>query len=321
MNQRELAKKLNVSQTTLSLVLNDPETPKVARSTRTKILDAFQSVQYRRKQKISAVRKICFVSNSSSGYQKQQFLDGVFQYAEEMDIAVELKSIEGLLLHKSKRYDGTGVILHGHYSVEEISKLQELMPVCHLNPPPSPYLCDSVSGDSKESVRKSILYFQERGIADFALWGFPDFQTNESDIYFRNKIEAFRALYFDMTGKDTEKHLILVSSTGSDYEELVRLTLQSLSGRPDCSAFIATSYIHARILYDAAIRAKRNCRIISCGYSEYVEPGMPLFDYITCDLVKMGKTAAVELLKRAECADAPVCSLFCCPELFLRSRQ
>jgi len=319
MNQRELAGKLNVSQTAVSLVLNDPESPKIAEDTRKKILNAFHSTQYRKRQKVLAIRKICFISNSTSGYQRQLFLDGVFQFAEEFGLTVELKSIENMLLRKEKPHDGSGCILHGTFSKEQILELRKRMPVCHLNPPPDPYLCDSVSGDSRESVRRSILYFQERGTADFVLWGFPGFQTNESRVYFQLKVEAFRALLPEMTGKNAEEHLILVPSSSRNYEELVLLAKESLNAHPENSAFLATSYVHARILYDAAVRLQRTCRIISCGYSEYEEAGTPMMDYITCDLVKMGKSAAAQLLKRAECPDAPVCALLCCSELFRKT--
>lgn len=315
MNQRELAEQLQVSQTAVSLVLNDPSTLKIAAETRERILDALRETQYRKHHKVLALKKIYFVSNSASIYQKQRFLDGVFQFAEPLGISVELKSVDFLLSRKNRRYDGIGCILHGNCLPEQILEMRSRMPVCHLNPPPEPYLCDSVSGDSRESVRRSILHFLAGGAEPFALWGFPDFQTNESGIYFQHKVEAFRALFPELTGEDAGAHLILVPSATRDYEELVRLACGSLKENPGFQAFLATSYIHARILYDAAIRRQKRCRILSCGYLEYKEDSSPLIDYITCDLVKMGRVAAAQLLKRAECPELPVCALLCCPEL------
>lgn len=318
MNQREIAKQLRLSQTAVSLVLKDPESRKVSKENRERILEEVRKNSYRRSC-TPVLRKIYFVSTSESVYQRQLFLDGVFQFAEEFGIAVELKSINTLLGRKSQKIgsvDRCGCVLHGLFPEESIRQLASVFPVCHLNPPPKSYLCDSVSGDSRESVKMAIQYFQKRGSGYPVFWGLPSLQTNESGIYFLNKLESFRALYPEFCEGSAEDHIILVNSNSSDYGTLMNLSQNALLKHPESDVFIAASYIHARILFDTALRMKRNCQIISCGYAEYVDPGMPLFDYITCDLVKMGKIATAQLLKRAEWPETPICSLQCCPELF-----
>ncbi len=318
MNQREIAKRLQVSQTTVSLVLKDPESRKVSKETRERIIEELRKTSYRR-HAVPALRKIYFVSTSGSVYQRQLFLDGVFQFAEEFGITVELKSMEMLLNRKTQGNYGLercGCVLHGVFPEADIRQLTAALPVCHLNPPPETYLCDSIAGDSRESVKMALQRLAAQGCEQPVFWGLPHFQTNESGIYFQHKLEAFRALYPEFCAGSAAEHLILVKTGSSDYGTLLKLSRQALLEYPGAAAFIAAGYAHAKILFDAALHLERPCRIVSCGYSEYAELGIPLFDYITCDLVKMGKIAAAQLLKRAEWPDAPVCSLRCCPELF-----
>lgn len=198
MNQREIANELGISQTTVSMVLNNPNTEKVSKEKREQILRLLNTSKYMplsRTGKTGNIGYLCpvlTVGEYNNFYER--FITGIEKKAKSNGyglITERYNQDETFLL--CGKFDGA--IIEGFVLDNVVKQLSGKIPLVVLNNALSlsnEMRCDSVLADNAGGVEIALNYLKKMGhsrIAYFAI-GIPDDAT--TNINYWQRLNAFR---------------------------------------------------------------------------------------------------------------------------------
>jgi len=179
LRQKDIAREVGVSPTSVSLVLNDPETPRVSEQTKSRI---FEYVRAHAPDFASpaATRDILFVCDSERiNPEIHDFYYGpVFRTAEETARSFGRRVLqqnyrsEAELLEMARDPQVAGIIHVNYINHELLARIQKTIPVVAVN---SIYRldCDVIKIDLRHGARDQVHYLCGRGHRRIAFVGLP----------------------------------------------------------------------------------------------------------------------------------------------------
>lgn len=147
MNQREIAAALGVSQTTVSLVLNNPKTEKISEEKRNLILDFLKESDYSIRSNEQKMKNIAYLYDPQQKF-FNHFINGIQAQAKEEAYNVIIEKY-----HKGENLISpnpliSGIIFEGKVALDEIKKSAKKIPTVILNSTISDPICDMIYADN-----------------------------------------------------------------------------------------------------------------------------------------------------------------------------
>ena len=175
--QKTIAEHVGVSQTSVSLVLNDPDTPRVARQTKERIFEYLRRHSPENWGSPSS-RNLAFVAQSDAliSHLYDFYYGGVFRAAEqtarEFGRQVFYKTYAGPEELRAIAADpGTAGLIHVNYiEAELLRELQRKLPVVAINSIHT-LECDVVKTDLRSGARDEVHYLRRHGHERIAFVG------------------------------------------------------------------------------------------------------------------------------------------------------
>ncbi|MCM8777053.1 MAG: LacI family transcriptional regulator, partial [Candidatus Omnitrophica bacterium] len=180
-NQKEIAKKVGVSQTTISFVLNNKKEVKISPETKRKIIEIAEELGYRKfyipVEEGFKTGNIGYIFPSKSSLQDPyyyRFYSGILE-------GISYKNLN-LILYKLENYDEIlyridilkkvdGLVIEEKIKDDVIEKIKEKIPVVLLNYKTERVSCDFIMPDNKGGIIKAIEYLFKKGHRNIGLFG------------------------------------------------------------------------------------------------------------------------------------------------------
>ncbi len=223
MNQREIATALGVSQTSVSLVLNNPQTKKLSADKRNKILRFLEKHDYFAQAGNGKTRNIAYLfPEQPAGGSHQRFYDrfimGIEAEASQVgyNVIVERYKKNNTLILPQKKIDG--VILEGAINIENLRSIAEKTPTVLLNNSVCEPICDMVYPDNCGGIELALSYLINRGHSKIAY-----FAATINNTYFINnfyrRIETFKSMVSALNLVQNNDYIQLPELTKATLEE------------------------------------------------------------------------------------------------------
>lgn len=330
MNQREIANKLGVSQTTVSMVLNNPNTDKISREKREQILNFLQSSKYMpltRTGKTGNIGYLCpaVVEKMYNSFY-DRFITGIEKTAKGggYGLVIERYKKDEALLPCGK-FDGA--IVEGEFSTSMVRQILDSIPMVVLNKASSMEVqCDSVFPDNAGGVEIALNYLKKMGhsrIAYFAI-GIPDDAID--NINYWQRLDTFRNMcwnwHFDLRDgyiQLPKGERMMVAAT----EHKIRETLiywSKLPAPPTAVLCCNDEYALWMIRQASQLGIKIPGTLSIIG-SDNITPGefsFPALTTIDHNAEEMGRLAAEALIKRIQHPERPPLKMSCNASLVIR---
>ena len=331
MNQREIAKAMGVSQSTVSLVMSDHGTHHVSTEMRLRIMDFAGKVNYHVRPQVQALKHVVMLINgipdlSDSYYQAYQ--QGVEAQAAAHDIELSIKSHRGDIEQTLDRMpQKSGLILQQFFQEKDISQASARFPTMLLNymPPLDTPPCDLVIPDFQSMMRLALGHLKERGHRRICFWALQPKGGVNASWHLRETVNAFISSMRNLD-LDGEGSIILPVAVERTREEIRREFVKTLEAnlkleRP-FTAFISHGYIYALEMPGAAaslgVKIPEKIAVIGCDNVEasaYSNPPLTCANY---DRHEMGRQAIDALILRAQDRSRPPKTILCPPTLIIR---
>ncbi len=310
MNQMAIAEKLGVSQTAISLVLNNPDTTKVSRHKKDKIIKLLKEINYRGFQAghhglKTIVYITCHALRSDELTFYLEYQNGIIEQATKYDIDIIVKNFNpDISYNYLTKSNSTGFILNGHFTDFQIKQFSGKCPTVLLNSFSATPVCDSSNPDNRESIRIAIDHLKSKGHKQICFWNMLskgktiDFNPHMNERYWAYK--EFMA--------DSEQHIELYEVNKSSFEEIEEYAYESLVGNLSkdipVTAYLTAGYVYALGIINAAKRLKlkipEDIAVITIDNVPALERTCPTLTSIQQNRLEMGRTAVELVLQRCK---------------------
>jgi DNA-binding LacI/PurR family transcriptional regulator len=167
MNQRQIATTLGVSQTTVSLVLNNPKTEKISQEKRDLILNFLEKNNYSSLPHNGKTKNIGYLlpaSTNSGSHQRfyDRFIMGIEAASSKAgyNVIVEKYKEDKILVIPHKKVDG--IILEGSIALDNLKKITCQLPTVILNYSVHEPICDMVYPDNSGGIELAVNFFKNK---------------------------------------------------------------------------------------------------------------------------------------------------------------
>lgn len=282
---RDIARLASVSPATVSRVLNMDDTLSVADSTKQRIFEVAEELNYKPTKK-NKIRKSMKNIGLVSLYKKNKEISDPYFLSIRMGIerrCVERNvTVKKIYNHETSDYEEIfkkldGLILVGHFSAEEAFLIRRYnQNLVFVDNSPDSNLYDSVVSDMMSATRKVVDYFVNTGHKKIGFLGAENFHGWMSDkqIVKDERTIAFGAYmkYLDLPFESYMREGEFESSSG--YE-----MMQDIIGKGDVpTAIFASSDLIAigamRAIHEAGLRVPEDICLV--GFDD-----LPTTDYLT----------------------------------------
>ncbi len=302
--QKEIAKRVGVSQTTVSLVLNGNDSIKISDDVKNKILKIVNETGYWKNKRRSNTGQIAYFVPSyatlpTSDPYFYRFYAGILDVIREKKINLVLYHLkeEELLFRREIFENVDGIIIEEMIEDEIIERLKEIKPIVFLNYT-SDISVDSVMPDNKGGIIKAVEYLYEKGHTRIGFYGMKPFKIHQEERFegYKNGLKIFGLDYRD-------EYVFLPERKIGGYEELDNYSketikkLINLKERP--TAIITLGDVYALSLIKQAgklgMKLPEDLSIIGFDNTNQCELVHPTLTSVNQPMEDMGKRA-VELL-------------------------
>jgi LacI family transcriptional regulator len=330
-NQKEIAKKAGVSQTTVSFVLNNNRDIKISEKTKLKILKIAEELGYRKffppVEKGFKTGNIGYILPSFIKIQDpyyHRFYEGIMTGLENKNLNLvlyKIKNSEEILYRPEIIRNVDGLIIEENIPDEIIEKLKEKIPVVLLNTKTEKVSVDYVMPDNKGGIIKAIGYLYERGYRKIGIFGMKPIGIHQKErlegYYEGLKIFALKLKeeYISLP----ERKLGGIEEVNEYAEETIKKWF-SLKEIPDSCVTFGDVYaisligvcnkLNIKIPEEFGIIGFDN--IINCHYTN------PKLTSIEQPLEEMGKKAVELLIERIKNPDKKIEKVIFDVELIIR---
>jgi DNA-binding LacI/PurR family transcriptional regulator len=329
---RKIAKELGVSHTTVSLVLNGPDTNHVSKEKRGKILAYVKSVGYRIPAKKKETGNIGFLVSPQfdiSDPYNHRFFMGVEEASIKSgkNVIVETWRDSSSPLFWNNKVDGVIIIepCPGKEE-EEIKQVQKYVPVVLLNWNTEAVICDMVVPDNTGGMREAFAYLYKLGHRRIGFFSLVP-STGLSTRRIKARLQGYYLGLEDYKLPLNEEYLRLPACKAKgmqEVEEQVLHTLQrwkSLSHPP--TAVITYNDVYGLSFIkkapSAGVKVPEDLSVIgfdnliACNYV------FPALSSVNQDMEEMGRLSVELLEKRIQEGKAtPFKKIVCGTELVIR---
>jgi len=328
MNQVEIARKLKISQTTVSLVLNNPSTSKVSKEKRQKIMDMMRDSNYLLKAHNGKTWNIGYVLGSRFNISNSfynRFFKGIQEVASEAGYNVIVDNVDirtsKLIIHRKV----DGIILEDKLDIKTLNDLTRKIPLVVLNDSIWENICDSVVPDNQGGIIKALDHLIGHGHSRIAFLGIlpPD---KKIDGLLKDRKNVFEN-ELSSRGFPINRNFIKMSAIKTVSVEETKKTIfeilvswMALSEAP--TAVICSNDFYGALLLQAAILEKIKVpdalSVIGIDNTDRCECTHPTLTSIDHNAVEMGRLAVELLLNRIRNADRSFVRVSCASSLFIR---
>jgi len=329
---RKIAKELDVSHTTVSLVLNGPDTNHVSKEKREKILDYVRKVGYRIPVKKKETGNIGFLIGPHfdiSNPYHHRFFVGIEEASikSSKNVILETWRDSSSPLFWNNKVDGV-IVAEDKLNEEEIKQIQKYVPVVLLNWSTEAVICDMVVPDNTGGVREAFAYLYKLGhrrIGFFGLvlpkWG-PSFNGR-----FKERLQGYYLglQHYKLSVNKEYLQLPLCKTRDiKEVEEQVLCTLRrwkNLSHPP--TAVIAYNDVYGisfiKMASSAGIKIPQDLSLIGFDNTIACHYIFPTLSSIEQNMEEIGRLS-VELLEKRikEGKPSPFRKVICGTELVVR---
>lgn len=328
MNQVEIARKLKISQTTVSLVLNNPSTSKVSKEKRQKIMDMMRNSNYLLKAHNGKTWNIGYVLRpnfniGNSFYNR--FFSGIQEGSIEAGYNVIVDNVDirtsKLIIHRKV----DGIILEDKLDIKTLNDLARKIPLVVLNDSIWENICDSVVPDNQGGIIKALDHLIEHGHSKIAFLGMLppnkriDGLLKDRKNMFENELSSRGFPINRNFIKTPAIKAISVEETKKTISETL-VSWMKLSEAP--TAVICSSDFNGALLLQAAveknIKVPEELSVIGTDNTDRCECTCPTLTSIDHNAMEMGRLAVELLLKRISNADRSFVRVSCASILFIR---
>ncbi len=308
MNQMEIARKLKISQTTVSLVLNNPSTIKVSREKRQKIMDMMRDTSYLLKASRGKTWNIGYILGSDMNVENNfynRFFLGIQKSSMEAGyhVIVDNENICNSRLITNRKVDG--IILADKLSTDVFKDLAREIPLILLNYSPLETLCDTVVPDNQGGIIKAFNHLIELGHCRIAFLGILppggkiDGLLRDRKNIFENE-SKLRGLPINQDFIQTPTIKI---ASADETETLISETLAFWMNLPEFpTAAICSNDLYAAMLLRAAaekhVKVPGDLSVIGIDNTDKCECTYPALTSIDHNAMEMGSLAVELFLKR-----------------------
>lgn len=325
-SQREIAEKLQVSQAAVSIVLNNPETRRVASSTREKILRYCQKTGYRlsSKRMNDSYAIVCDIASKATKPVYMRLIQGVQEAAHRAhkSVVVESPEVNDHFFNRIQRLDG--VIVAEPLKSADIRKISRILPTVTLNNHYDELNLCSVVSDNRGGLRQAVRYLHERGHRRLTFLGYEPANPQHRSPRFYERSSGFREACHELHLEESVSNVVSLPHEG--HEEGIAELIRRWNDDPQrpTAVLLMNDWIAPR-LYRAAqhcgLRIPDDLSLIGFGNFDLCEMIEPTLTSIHQELEEMGHTA-VELLGDViaqQDANKPVKRIVCSTRLVERA--
>lgn len=319
MNQSEIAKQVGVSQTAVSMVLNDPDTTKVSKGKKQLITSFLKKSNY---LNLSQVRKTWNIGYVMNEYQNSKsafyhrFIAGIEETVEQNGYSLFVETFRDSIPNIIKRRKVDGIIHSVSFENHDCP-----VPMVLLNRAEHKMRCDTVMPDNFGAIHlaaEHLVALGHRRIAFLAL--LPADQQVRRElrmINFEERFDAFkRAIkYFETATDDEYIQVPELRDSSGDTAKITEILRQWNSMKKPPTAVICSNDGYATMLFrialDSGTRIPEELSIVGIDNKEHDIVDGAMLTTVDQNFFKMGQIAAELLIKRINHPDAPLVRVNC----------
>ncbi len=329
---RKIAKELDVSHTTVSLVLNGPDTNHVSKEKREKILDYVRKVGYRIPVKKKETGNIGFLIGPHfdiSNPYHHRFFVGIEEASIKSgkNVILETWRDSSSPLFRNNKVDGV-IVAEDKLSEEEIKQIQKYVPVVLLNWSTEAVICDMVVPDNTGGVREAFAYLYKLGHRRVGFFGLVSQKWGpSSDRRFKERLQGYYLGLEDYKLSVNKEYLQLPLCKIRDIKEAEELVLRTLKKWGNLSksptALITYNDVYGlsfiKMAPSAGIKIPQDLSLIGFDNTIACHYVFPTLSSIEQNMEEIGRLS-VELLEKRikEGKTSPFRKVTCGTELVIR---
>ncbi|MDD2479679.1 MAG: LacI family DNA-binding transcriptional regulator [Victivallaceae bacterium] len=326
MNQSDIAREVGVSQTAVSMVLNNPDTTKVSKEKRQLIGAFLKKSNYFNRADVRKTWNIGYVmdeyQNSKSTFY-HRLISGIEEVIEQNGYNLFVETFRGAIPSVVKRRKVDGIIHSADIKNDDCP-----VPMVLLNRAERKMSCDTVMPDNAGAIYQAMEHLVELGhrrIAFLAL--LPVDQRVRRELHMINFEERFDAFnrateYFDTKIVDGYIQIPKLKNNSDSMAKITEVLQQWNRMKKPPTAVVCSNDGYAaillRIALDSGMKVPEELSIIGIDNKEHDIIDGAMLTTVDQNFLKMGQIAAELLLKRINRADTPVVRVNCESSLIKR---
>jgi LacI family transcriptional regulator len=329
MNQTQIAKALGISQTTVSLVLNNPNTEKISKKKRELILNFLDEKNYSlanngRTKNIGYLLPVDVAAEPHRRFY-DRFIMGIEATASKLgyNVIVEKYKKDKSLILPHKKVDG--VILEGLIDLENLKEIAHRLPTVILNFSVYEPFCDMIYPDNSGGVKLAISYLKEQGHSRIAYFA-AKAKDSQPKLNYEQRLEAFTNSIRSFELKVNEAYIqipVLPEATILATETKIRESLQTWQNmdKPPTAVICCNDFYALQMIRQAnlmGIKIPEELSIIGTDNVPSCDFSFPALTSIDHNAEEMGRLSVEALIKRIENPDRPTRRISCNASLALR---
>jgi len=303
MNQTEIAKQLGLSQSAVSLVLNNPATTRVSAARKERIISLLQQNSRlgpsgcRKSWNLGYVTDSC--QDLSHPFYRHSLL-GVEEGAGSNHYNLILECFRGRELHLLRKGKVDGLVVRSGPALEYLQTVPEKIPLVLLNCATPVLDCDIVMPDNRGAIFQAVSYLAARGLQRIAFLGAaPDYSRYSCNYAERWQTFPEACAYYGLDGQaELLPPAAASTAPAGAIASLVSVWLNS--PRPP-QAVITVNYLYARLVQAAC----PGLLTIAGDNNQDQDSAAENLLVLVQDVHFMGKLAVELLLRRLSDRDRP----------------
>lgn len=302
---KQIAEIAEVSSATVSRVLNYDESLNVSESTRKRIFEIAQELEYvttRERRSKKQNYQVCLVK----GYSEKEELDDPYYFSIRLTIEKNLKeeNIDYIVISKDRLSDERlntvdGIIAVGIFSDQEIQKLKVMNSnIVFVDSNPHDDAFDSVVINMEMVVKKVLDYLISLGHKGIGYIGGEDY-FNEESIHLPDYRESWYRHYMNGLNSLNEKYIRIGSFTPGSGYELMKDILDT--GEYPSAFFIANDSMAIgayRAIVEKGLSIPEDISIVGCNDISTAQFIVPPLTTVKVHMNFMGETAVDLIVER-----------------------
>jgi DNA-binding LacI/PurR family transcriptional regulator len=329
MNQVQIAKALGISQSTVSLVLNNPNTEKISKNKRELILNFLEEKNYSlaNSGKTKNIGYLLPADVAAEPHKRfyDRFIMGIESAASKSgyNVIVEKYKKDKSLIFPHKKVDG--VILEGSINLKNLKEISRRIPTVILNFSVFEPICDMIYPDNNGGVKLAMNYLKEQGHSRIAYFAART-QACPTESNYNQRLETFSSSIRTFDFEDDENYIqtpVLSEATISATEMKIHESLQTWRkmDKPPTAVICCNDFYALQMIRQAnllGIKIPEELSVIGTDNVPNCEFSFPALTSIDHNAEEMGRLSVEALIKRIENPDRPTRRISCNASLALR---
>ncbi|MBP5182388.1 MAG: LacI family DNA-binding transcriptional regulator [Lentisphaeria bacterium] len=314
MTQSEIAGKLGISQSSVSLVLRDPATSRVSEKTKARIISSLKASRYMTRSGVTRSWNLGYVTDIFQDLHQDFFQDSLLGIEEEAarnhyNLITECLRGKSLNLLTNNKVDG--LIIRSGKAYEILLQNDIAVPVVLLNCATPIRQCDSVMPDNRSGICKVIRFLQGENAKNFVFVSCKPAYSPYSCNYQEREF-AFMEACSTLKMHCSVEYVPEPSAPANELAASLRKLVERWK-RDKTLILVSVNHYYASLIHELYPEGK-----IFAGDNK-AEKGFESNDFpmLVQDASYMGKTAAELLIKRIAEPSRPFVRINCDMQLFL----